>query len=142
MKYYVNTYNIFFVYFSNQFVYIWKHLVYNTFSIQLGGFIKMSTFPERLKELLSKKGVSLREVARSIEVSNSLLSKYQNGIHSPKIDVVKKLADYFNVSVEYMSGSDNISANLNNIIKYANDNGLTEEDLKDLIEAAIKIKRK
>jgi len=100
----------------------------------------MSSFPERLKELMKRDDVSLREVARQIGVSNSLLSKYQNGIHEPKMPIVKSLAAYFNVSTEYMSGSDDVMAELQRIIKIAYEGGLTGEEIQDIVIGSIKLK--
>lgn len=100
----------------------------------------MSSFPERLKELIERKDVSLREVARSIGVSNSLLSKYQNGIHTPKLEILKNMADYFGVSVEYLSGASDIEGELQKVVKYAAENGLTATDLKGIIDMSIKLK--
>lgn len=100
------------------------------------------SFQERLGELIKKKNVSCREVARGIEVSNSLLSKYLNGLHKPKMDILKRMAEYFDVSVEYLTGSDDTYSELHNVVMYAYDKGLKANDIKEAIEFAAKVKGK
>lgn len=99
-------------------------------------------FPDRLRELIKQKGVSAREVARNVGVSNSLLSKYLNGVHTPKLDIMKRLATYFGVSQEYLSGEDDIEGELKGIVKYAHVKGLTAGEIRDAVDFALKVKGK
>jgi len=62
----------------------------------------------RIKELREGKGVSLREMASSEEISVSAtqLGKYENGNAEPRQAVRQELADYFGVSVNFLMGFD------------------------------------
>lgn len=51
--------------------------------------------------LLKKKGVSVYKVSKDTGISQSTLSDWKTGRSSPKIDKLKILADYFDVSIEY-----------------------------------------
>jgi len=62
---------------------------------------------DKLKELRKEKGESLEEVAKFIGSSKSLLSKYERGASEPGLRVLKKLADHFNVSLDYLFGFTN-----------------------------------
>lgn len=67
----------------------------------------------RLKELRHEKNLTLKEVSSQLEQNNlkispDALAKYERGDREPKLDTWQKLADYFNVSVPYLQGLDQI----------------------------------
>ena len=65
-------------------------------------------FNERLKQLRQQEGLTQRELAKSIEVGRTTISEYESGKIVPKQEGLLKLANYFNVSVDYLTGvSDN-----------------------------------
>lgn len=53
-----------------------------------------------LKELRIKKGVSQREVANYLGITNQAYSNYENGKREADYDTQLKLAEYFNVSLD------------------------------------------
>lgn len=57
---------------------------------------------EIFSELLQKYGVTPYKVSKETGVSQSTLSDWKRGISTPKTDNMKKIADYFGVSVEYL----------------------------------------
>ncbi|MGP8315006.1 helix-turn-helix domain-containing protein [Enterocloster aldenensis] len=61
----------------------------------------------KIKELRSERGISLRELSNQLEISYSSLGKYERGEQQPNIDTLIKLANYFNVSVDYLIGNSN-----------------------------------
>ena len=54
------------------------------------------------EELLQKRGVSTYKVAKDTGIAQSVFSSWKNGISTPKQDKMQKIADYFNVAVEYL----------------------------------------
>ena len=69
----------------------------------------MSDFTERLKELRKEKGVSLDKVAATIDnITKASLSNYEKGKSKPGISIAIKLADYFNCSLDYLTGRSDI----------------------------------
>lgn len=58
----------------------------------------------RIKELREKREISQEELANEVNLSNQVISFYENGKREPKIEKWQKLADYFNVSVPYLQG--------------------------------------
>ena len=54
------------------------------------------------EELLQQRGVSTYKVAKDTGIAQSVFSSWKNGISTPKQDKMQKIADYFNVSVEYL----------------------------------------
>lgn len=56
----------------------------------------------RLKELREEKGATQKEVADFICCSSLVYSRYEREVREPDIDALCKLADYFNVTVDYI----------------------------------------
>ena len=62
---------------------------------------------EIYQRLLDKKGVKNSDVARATGISNMTLSDWKRGKSVPKSDKMRKIAEYLNVSVDYlMTGKD------------------------------------
>jgi transcriptional regulator with XRE-family HTH domain len=58
----------------------------------------------RLKELRKAKGLTLRELSEEIGISFSSLGNIENERRGLSIKLAIKLADYFDVSVDYLIG--------------------------------------
>lgn len=58
----------------------------------------------RLKELRKAKGMTQNEVAKVIGYSSLSYARYEKGEREPDINTLCKLADYFEVSVDYLIG--------------------------------------
>ena len=58
----------------------------------------------RLKELRKKKGISQLKLATDLNTTQNTISRYETGEREPGIDELIKIADYFNVSVDYLIG--------------------------------------
>ena len=58
----------------------------------------------RLKELRVKKGLSQLRLATDLNTTQNTISRYETGEREPGIDELIKIADYFNVSVDYLIG--------------------------------------
>ena len=61
-------------------------------------------FAKRLALLRRSKGVSQREAAIALQISQSLLSHYENGIREPGLDFLVRAADYYGVSTDRLLG--------------------------------------
>ena len=59
----------------------------------------------RIKELRKAKGVTVKELAETLGIAQSMLTNYENGSSTPRDQSVwEKLAEYFGVSVSYLMG--------------------------------------
>ena len=58
----------------------------------------------RLKELRKKKGISQLRLATDLNTTQNTISRYETGEREPGIDELIEIADYFNVSVDYLIG--------------------------------------
>ncbi len=63
----------------------------------------MEEFKEILKELIDETNLSLRQLGKLSSVSAVQYSRYLNGA-VPTIDVVLKIAKYFNCTLDYLFG--------------------------------------
>lgn len=61
-------------------------------------------FARTLSQLRHEKGVSQRQAAQELGVSQALLSHYENGIREPGLAFVVKACDYYQVSADYLLG--------------------------------------
>lgn len=59
---------------------------------------------ERIRELASEKGMSIRELENSLGFSNGLLRSWNKSTNSASLE---KVANYFNVSTDYLLGRTN-----------------------------------
>ena len=64
-------------------------------SRERGGFV-------RLKALRKKKGISQLRLATELNTTQNTISRYETGEREPGIAELIKIADYFNVSVDYL----------------------------------------
>lgn len=58
----------------------------------------------RLKELRTKKCISQLRLATDLNTTQNTISRYETGEREPGIVELIKIADYFNVSVDYLIG--------------------------------------
>lgn len=63
-----------------------------------------STFNERLVELRTEKGLSQKDAAADLGVSQALLSHYEKGIREYSLSFLCKAAEYYNVTTDYILG--------------------------------------
>ena len=61
-------------------------------------------FTRALADLRREKGVSQRQAAKDLAISQALLSHYENGIREPGLAFVVRACDYYGVSADYLLG--------------------------------------
>lgn len=96
----------------------------------------------RIKELRTQIHKSLRDVASELNISYSSLSKYERGDQQPSYETLMKMADYFNVTTDYLIGYTDIrTKNIENKA-IAEKTGLTLHSLDVLSSFQKNAKRK
>ena len=60
----------------------------------------------RLRALREKQREKQSSVAASIGITESTLSAYEKGTRKPSFDVLLKIAQYYNVSIDYLVGNE------------------------------------
>lgn len=64
----------------------------------------MKKFFENLKDLRNQKGITLQQLAEACNVSVRTLIRYEQGERVPDIDTASLIADFFDVSLDYLVG--------------------------------------
>jgi transcriptional regulator with XRE-family HTH domain len=67
---------------------------------------------DRLRKLRLSKGTSQEETAAVFNVPKQTWSNWEVGAASPKLDMLVKLATYFNVTTDYLLGVEKEAANI------------------------------
>ncbi len=55
-----------------------------------------------LKKIRKQRNLNQQKVAIDLNVSREALSLYENGKREPSFDMLNKMSDYFNVSIDYL----------------------------------------
>ena len=84
-----------------------------------------------LKELRTKKGVYQKDVAKYLGVDRTTYVKYERGVSEPNLDIIKKLANYFDVTVDFLLGKEKKENTLYGEVKE-----LTDEQKQDILDYA------
>lgn len=64
----------------------------------------VTIFQERLRRLMESRGFSLRALSDEVGITPATLSRYLSTNRIPDLAYVIKLAEYFNVSVDWLIG--------------------------------------
>lgn len=105
---------------------------------------------ERLKLLRTEKNLLQRDVAKFLKITASAYGFYEQGKRIPDSDMLNRIADFFNVSVDYLLGRTDFTTSINQsksnlaeqvairLIKELEKDGykIEEKDLPNLILAS------
>ena len=81
------------------------------------------SFSDRLNELLKKNKISAYKLCKDTGLSNSVVSDWRNAKSVPSIERAKIVADYFDVSVDFLLGKEDTTPSVSN--NNAKDTSLT-----------------
>jgi len=59
---------------------------------------------ERILSLMNERGVNAKELTRSTGLNHSAITNWKKGQGKPSVDAIEKLADYFDVTTDYLLG--------------------------------------
>lgn len=96
---------------------------------------------EKIKYLCKEKKITVAELERNTGISNGQIRKWDKS--TPGIDKVKLVADYFDVSVDYLLGRTD-DKEIQTIAAHHDGEDWTEEELEEIerFKEFIKLKRK
>lgn len=103
---------------------------------------------ERLKELRKEKGLRQEHIAVALDISMSAYCNYEQGKREPTASVLWRMADYYDVTVDYLLGRSEeritqktFEAALDEAQAWAASVGYKEEDVDAIIKAVRQRKR-
>jgi transcriptional regulator with XRE-family HTH domain len=71
------------------------------------GVCAMSVFSERLRKIRRFRDVTQAQLAEAIGITDRACRRYEAGENEPTLSVLQGIADYFDISVDYLIGRDN-----------------------------------
>lgn len=91
----------------------------------------------RISSELSKKGISQKQLAERINLSESIVSRYISGEREPKANVLANIATALNTTSDYLLGieEDEFSHPRIKRMIARNADKMTKEEKKELIDA-------
>lgn len=84
----------------------------------------------RIRLLREKRGLIQERLATELGITQQMLSKYERDVTFIKVDVLKKIAEYFNVTTDYLLGVSDVKRDLQGQMKINE----TLDEYYDLIE--------
>lgn len=69
---------------------------------------------KNLKLLRKQHNLSQKEIGNIFHASQNTVSQWENGTRKPSYDIIQEIADYFDVSVDYLLGRQEQLPELNN----------------------------
>lgn len=84
----------------------------------------------RIKILREKRGIIQEILAAELGITQQMLSKYEKDVTIIKVDILKKLAEYFNVTTDYLLGVSDVKRDLTGQIRINE----TLDEYYDMIE--------
>jgi len=79
-----------------------------------------SIFGEKLKLLREQKGLKQKELGDILNYVSSAISNYETGRNEPSMSDLCKIADYFDVSIDYLAGREERNTEVYDMIKNQN----------------------
>ncbi len=90
---------------------------------------------ERIKQLRTKKGYSISELAKIAGVSKSYLSYIERNVQrNPSLQFLTKIAETLETSMEYLLEEELLDEEWISLIKKAKDEGVTKEDFQQYLD--------
>lgn len=93
----------------------------------------INIFAQRLGDLIKENGYTHENVAQGIGVTRQGVGKWVSGESVPDVLTAAKLAKFFNVSVDYLSGNSNIKTSNMNLQAVCAFTGLNEDAVENII---------
>lgn len=96
--------------------------------------MEINILGKRIKKLREASNISQITLSKHLNISNTTLSQYETGKRIPSDEIKNKLADYFNVSLDYLLGRTNNKNAIDIPQEYTDEYKVTSKDKKQYIE--------
>lgn len=68
-------------------------------------------FSNKLRNLIEERNLTQKKVANDLNIAPSTMGGYVQGSSEPDFETLKRIAEYFNVSADYLLGVKSINCN-------------------------------
>ena len=90
------------------------------------------TFQKRLSQLRAESGLSQSKLARQLGISPATVGYYENGDRLPDIDIAARIARFFGVSIDYLTGFSNARSTEQDMKTACEVTGLSEKAIENI----------
>ena len=103
----------------------------------------MGDFQNIFKRLRSSCGLTQAEMAEKLGISRSTIGMYETGAREPDFETLEKIADFFNVDIDYLLGRTDKTTLLPETVGhyYIDDEARKAPEYKVLFDASRKVKK-
>ncbi|MCM1523223.1 MAG: helix-turn-helix domain-containing protein [Ruminococcus sp.] len=104
--------------------------------------MEYKTFAERLAKLLNEQGVSQKQLAEKIGVTQASMSRYMNTDRIPKSEILANIATVLHTTSDYLLGTEeegNIDSDYPKIVRLIarNTSNMTKEQKRSIINTLL-----
>jgi methanogenic corrinoid protein MtbC1 len=75
----------------------------------------MTNFASRLRELRNSRGLRQKDLAQQLGLAQTTIANYEQKSRFPDEEVLGRIADYFNTSLDYLLGRSDVNLNLQSL---------------------------
>ena len=93
----------------------------------------MAEFGDMLSELRHDRNLTQAQLALEIYVTPGTISNYESNVHYPDVEKLKQLADFFNVTTDYLLGRSKCSLSPAILEQKISDGRSWSEIIKDVL---------
>ena len=87
---------------------------------------------KRLREARMRKGLTQEEAAKHLDITFQALSNYERDIRDPDTNLLKKIADLYGVTTDYLLGRTNVRTPIETIAAHHDGEEWTQEELEEI----------
>ncbi|CAI8945653.1 HTH-type transcriptional regulator, cell division transcriptional repressor [Brevibacillus sp. IT-7CA2] len=90
---------------------------------------------QRIRLLRKMRNLTQADLAEALDVAKTTISAYENEVNEPNHDMLKNLADFFNVSVDYLIGrtDSHLQDEVKEGLKYSEDQLKKIDELHEIL---------
>ncbi|OHW61686.1 HTH-type transcriptional regulator ImmR [Andreesenia angusta] len=94
----------------------------------------MTSFEQRFKELRQERNLTQKKLAEKFFLNKSSISRYEQGKQVPELELLEKIADFFNVSLDYLLGRTDVRniEEVHIIAAHHDGDEYTEDELQEI----------
>lgn len=97
---------------------------------------QLDSFKTRLRMIMAEKGVTGTDVSKNLNINKSVVSQWMNGRNFPNNERVEQLANYLQVSSDYLVGADVGDENAKEETQYSIPDSInTFEEARDFLKS-------
>ena len=83
-------------------------------------FYKSNSFNDKLRFLREHQELAQGEVAKRLKLTHATYCRYETGVHQPDFETLKRIANFFDVSIDYLLENDRSVADSDEIVDFNN----------------------